>query len=164
MKDKISRARIQLLHPKVRERFQKFIEDAENELGIVIRIVQGLRTFDEQKVLYDQGRTTKGPIVTNAKPGSSYHQYGLAVDLGVLEGDKINWNYDYKKINKFADKYDIIWGADWDNDGKTKSDGDKDEHLVDAPHFQYTLGYNWKALLEKYNKKDFIKDTKYVNI
>lgn len=164
MKDSISQQRIKLLHPKVQEKFKAFIEDAENELGIVLRIVQGLRTFEEQQAIYDQGRTKPGKVVTNAKPGSSYHQYGLAIDLGVLKDKTIDWNYDYRKINNFADKHDIIWGADWDNDGKTKADGDKDESLVDAPHFQYTLGWTWRKLLKKYLNKDFIPGTTYVNI
>lgn len=164
MRDKISETRLQLLHPKVRDTFKKFIEEAEDGLNITLRIVQGLRTFAEQKAIYDQGRSTPGKIVSNAKPGSSYHNYGLAVDLGVIENGKINWNFDYKRINAYAKKYGIIWGADWDNDGLTKADGDKDETLVDAPHFQLTLGYTWRTLLLKYNQKDFIKDTTYVNI
>lgn len=30
----------------------------------------------------------------------------------------------------------IRWGADWDGDGLTRRDGDKDETFVDAPHFE----------------------------
>lgn len=40
----------------------------------------GLRTFDEQGLKFNQGRTEPGPIVTKAAPGLSLHQYGLASD------------------------------------------------------------------------------------
>lgn len=43
--------------------------------------ISGLRSFDEQATLYAQGRTTPGKIVTNARPGFSSHQYGIAVDF-----------------------------------------------------------------------------------
>ena len=42
--------------------------------------VSGLRSWDIQAKLYAQGRTTAGSIVTRAKPGWSFHQYGLASD------------------------------------------------------------------------------------
>lgn len=166
MRDKISERRIELLHPKVRTIFKTFIEEAENELGITLRIVQGLRTFDEQAAIYAQGRTKPGKIVTNAKPGSSYHNYGLAIDVAPLseDGKSINWDYNFKLLCPFAKNHGLRWGGDWDGDGKTKADGDKDEHLVDYPHFELTFGVNWKQMLEKYNKKDFIKDTKYINL
>lgn len=164
MRDSISEQRIKVLHPKVRDVFKAFIEEAEEGLDITLRVVQGLRTIEEQNVLHAQGRTTPGQIVTNAKGGSSYHNYGLAIDVAVIEKGKLNWNWDYKKLRPYYKKYNLTWGADWDGDGKTKDEGDKDEHLVDMPHFQLTFGYNWRQLLEKYNKKDFIPDTKYVSI
>lgn len=40
----------------------------------------GLRSLDDQRKLYDQGRVTPGRIVTKARPGLSMHNYGLASD------------------------------------------------------------------------------------
>ena len=42
--------------------------------------VSGLRSYELQARLYSQGRSTAGKIVTKAKPGWSWHQYGLASD------------------------------------------------------------------------------------
>lgn len=42
----------------------------------------GLRTFEIQEQLYALGRTEPGVKVTNAVPGLSYHNYGLASDWG----------------------------------------------------------------------------------
>lgn len=34
----------------------------------------------------------------------------------------------------------------------------------DNPHFDKKFGYTWQQLLAKYNKKDFITGTNYVNL
>ncbi|MFT3704625.1 MAG: M15 family metallopeptidase [Agriterribacter sp.] len=164
MKDTISISRIEQLHPDIREDMTNFINDVEAGEDIILRIVQGLRTFEAQNDIYQQGRTKPGAIVTNAKAGSSYHNYGLAIDVVQMKDGKPNWNYNYKKLRPYYKKYGLTWGADWDGDGKTKDEGDKDEHLVDMPHYEKTFGYNWRQLLEKYNKKDFIPGTSYVKL
>lgn len=152
MKDSISITRVASLHPLIRSDVEKFITEAENELGVTLRIVQGLRTIEEQNNLYAQGRTAPGKIVTNAKGGSSYHNYGLAIDLvEITKSGAANWNFGYKKLVKFADKYGFYWG------GNFKS-------IVDKPHFEKTFGLNWRTMLDKYSRKDFIKGTKYINI
>src|SRR5881397_2564020 len=43
--------------------------------GITIRVISGLRTYDEQNDLYAQGRTEPGKIVTNARGGYSNHNF-----------------------------------------------------------------------------------------
>lgn len=50
------------------------------EKGADYYAISGTRTFPEQAKLYFQGRTTPGKIVTNARPGQSAHNYGIAVD------------------------------------------------------------------------------------
>lgn len=165
MRDKVSEQRIELLHPKFREIAKGFIEECEETLNITLRIVQGLRTIEEQNDLYAQGRTKPGPIVTKAKGGSSFHNYGVAIDVVELVDGKANWNFDYRKLRIIYPKYTLQWGADWDGDGKTKAEGDKDgEPIVDAPHYQKKFGYTWQQLYKKYVNKEFIPGTKYVNI
>ena len=61
----------------------------------------GRRTMEEQAALYAKGRTVGGKIVTKAKPGESYHNYGLAFDWVPL-----------KQSAKNAD----LWFSDWDNE------------------------------------------------
>ncbi len=164
MRDITSVSRIQLLHPAVRSTFKKFIETCEDTYDITLRVVQGLRTFEEQQAIYNQGRTVPGKIVTNAKAGTSYHNYGLAIDVAQLERGQVNWNFNYSKLQPIARDMGIVWGADWDNDGKTKAQGDKDEHLVDMPHFQITFGYTWQSLFRIYKANGFIPGTKYLNL
>ena len=162
MKDKVTIDRVNQLHPKVREDFGNFISEAEQGLGITLRMTQGLRTFQQQQILYDQPRDGKdndgdGKIdepdekVTAAKPGSSFHQYGLAGDLVEIKNGQANWSFDYSKLVPYAEKYGIFWGGFF-------------RSFRDLPHFEKSLGYTWRQLLEKYNKKDFIPGTQYLNL
>lgn len=155
MKDLQSVAKVQGLHPKVSDLFYNFITDAENELGIIIRVVQGFRTFEEQQAIYDQGRTKPGKIVTWSPPGSSYHNYGLAADecpFILNSTTKLNWDYDFSLLKPIAAKYGITWGGDFPKGKK------------DLDHFENKLGFNWRYLLHKYQMKDFIVGTQFVNI
>ncbi len=162
MKDKISIERIKKLHPNVINLFQAFIEEAENSLGITLRVTQGLRTFEEQDALYNQPWDKKDndgdarvdeadEKVTKAKGGQSLHNYGIAIDVVELKNGKANWNFDYSKLKPFAQKQGIDWGGDWKN-------------FVDKPHFEISFGYTWQQLLDKYHKKQFLSGTKFVKL
>lgn len=158
--DKINEERIKQAHPSVRLELYAIIAAANARLQgrAQVRITEVKRSPDRQAELYAQGRTKPGKIVTNAPPGSSYHEYGLAADFVLLiDGKEINWDVakDYDADGR-ADWLEVVdefvkrgwtWGADWDSDGITKAQGDKDEHLVDAPHVQKTFGYGWRELL-----------------
>lgn len=170
MRDKISIDRVARLHPKIRDEVKMLIEKAEELLpaNIAVRVVQGLRTFEEQAALYAQGRTKPGKKVTNAKPGSSFHQYGLSIDFCfVIDKDNnstfetISWDTvkdwdkdgipDWKEVVKVFEDAGYEWGGRWAT-------------IVDAPHLQKTFGYTWRQLLAKYNAKDFIDQVDYVRL
>jgi peptidoglycan L-alanyl-D-glutamate endopeptidase CwlK len=165
MKDeKVSQPRIELLHPSIREEVKYLIEQAETVVDetLAIRVVQGLRTIEEQDALYAQGRTTPGSIVTKAKGGSSYHNYGLAIDICWLyKQDDGSYKYDdvksWKQGGNFRKVIEIFKASGYTWGGDFKS-------IPDGPHFEKTFGLNWRDLLEKYNNNNFITDTKYVNI
>ena len=70
-------------HPKVAENAD-ILKEKTAEKDITIQITDGFRTYEEQDALYAQSRTEHGNIVTNAKGGKSYHNYGLAVDFSVV--------------------------------------------------------------------------------
>lgn len=153
MKDHISVDRINELHPTVRQDFTNFITDAENALGIILRIVQGYRTFEQQQTIYDQGRKTPGKIVTWSPPGTSYHNYGFATDVCPFKanGVDLDWGFDFSKLVPFAAKYGITWGGNFPAGKK------------DYDHFEKKPA-NWRDLLHKYQTNDFIPGTHYVNI
>lgn len=92
--------------------------------GIKIKIISGLRTYEEQDKLYAQGRTAPGNIVTKAKGGYSNHNFGIAFDVGVFEGAKyLPESPKYKAVGVLGMELGLEWGGNW----KT---------LIDQPHFQ----------------------------
>lgn len=64
--------------------------------GLDILIYCTLRTNAEQAILYAQGRSKPGPVVTNAKPGESLHNpdangHAWAFDAVPLAHGKAQW-------------------------------------------------------------------------
>jgi len=159
--DKITMDRVALLHPVIREDVKKAVLEADEKLGqdAEIRIVQGLRTFEEQNKLYRQGRTEPGNIVTKAKGGQSYHNYGLAVDFCVLKkGNLISWST--------TEDFDRDGKIDWNEViAVFESYGFKSgRSFKDLPHFEKTFGLNWRQMLIRYNNREFIPGTNYIII
>ncbi len=76
--------RLSLLLPELTKRANEFLDDCSAE-GVTLLITQGLRTWQEQDALFAQGRTDPGKIVTNARGGQSYHNFGLAFDIVPLD-------------------------------------------------------------------------------
>lgn len=120
-----SQRRLDKVHPGLATRIQALL-DALTQHGLQIEVVQGLRTFAEQDILFAQGRTRPGPIVTRARGGQSNHNYGLAVDLVPFNGGQPNWNAPlgvWTTIGTEAEKLGLEWGGDW-------------RKFVDKPHVQ----------------------------
>jgi peptidoglycan L-alanyl-D-glutamate endopeptidase CwlK len=162
MRDKITLERANRLHPMIRQEVVALLEAAEQLLpyNCAIRMVQGLRTFEEQAILYAKGRTAPGRKVTNAKPGASFHQYGLAFDYALLydlDGngnfEKLSWsvNEDWKTVAILFEDNGYTWGGRWSK-------------FVDAPHIEKTFGYTWRELLALHKQKKFIPGTTYIDL
>ena len=113
------------------------------------------RTEAEQLELYAQGRTKPGKIVTNAKGGQSYHNYGLAIDIVLLvDRDKngsfetASWDAktdfdgdgkaDWIEVVAIFKRHGWEWGGDW--------------RFVDQPHFQKTFGFSIVQLRKMHNE------------
>jgi peptidoglycan LD-endopeptidase CwlK len=169
MRDKISIPRVELLHPAIRQEVKILIETAEARLPFcAIRIVQGLRTFAEQDMLYAKGRSTKGSRVTNAKAGQSFHNYGLSIDFAILYDKDKNGTYESLSWDTLKD-FDKDGEADWHEVVEVFEDagyiwGGRFSSIKDNPHFEKSFGNRWKDLLNLYMDKNFIPGTKYVNL
>ena len=161
MKDEKTLERIQLLHPKLRDEALIMYDEIVAALTgtAACRFAYTLRTFAEQDALFAQGRTKPGAIVTKAKGGQSYHNYGLAIDIVLLvDKDKngtfetASWDLktdfdgdgksDWQEIVAIFKRYGYEWGGDW--------------KFNDAPHFQKTFGKSIAELqtLHKTGKVD----------
>jgi peptidoglycan L-alanyl-D-glutamate endopeptidase CwlK len=93
--------------------------------GILIRVISGMRSYAEQDALYARGRTVQpGPIVTNAPGGYSNHNFGIAFDIGVFEGDRyLGESPKYRAVGILGKELGLEWGGSW-------------TEFVDQPHFQ----------------------------
>jgi len=125
------------LNKKALAKLEPFIVQVELMLapkGVTVEVISGLRSWSAQAALYAQGRTKPGRIVTKARPGSSWHNYGLAIDLGLFkngiylderkpaESDKL-----YAEIGRIAEANGIEWAGHW-------------KSFAENPHFQVTFG------------------------
>src|SRR4051812_45095106 len=79
-----SEALLSKVHPQLAMRIRQMAQQAF-AANLPFLVTQGLRTWKEQDALYEQGRTKPGKIVTKAKGGQSYHNFGLAVDIVLLD-------------------------------------------------------------------------------
>jgi peptidoglycan L-alanyl-D-glutamate endopeptidase CwlK len=122
-----SKKKLDGVHPKLRS----VIETAITHSPIDFTVTDGVRTLEQQKKLYEQGRSTAGKIVTNADGvmKKSNHQvkadgYGYAVDLypyvdGKLQvhhADTVRWLTEIAgHIKGVASSMGVTieWGGDW---------------------------------------------------
>lgn len=133
----INEQRIAQLHPVVAQKAREWLRLVEAE-GYKVLVTQTLRTIEEQNALYEQGRTKPGAIVTNAKGGYSYHNYGLALDFCMIRTDgSLDWivGTKWRRIAEIGKSLGFEWGGDWTGS------------LIDYPHLQYTFGLSISDLL-----------------
>ncbi len=121
--DECSERAIATLLPEVRPYARALVHKAAVN-GIRIKILSGYRSYAEQDALYAQGRTLPGPIVTKARGGYSNHNFGIAFDVGVFEGNKyLGESPKYKAVGVLGTELGLEWGGNW-------------KDIVDQPHFQ----------------------------
>lgn len=131
------------LHPLVAESEELLVRKAARR-GIDVVITHGYRSIEEQDALFDQGRSGTGNIVTNARGGESYHNYGLAIDFALRtpqgeivwdmeRDDNGNGEPDWMEVVALAKDLGFTWGGDWAN-------------FPDYPHLQMDFGLSINEL------------------
>jgi len=168
--DNLTIERINGAHPAVKEELYEIYRQICEALKgrVMCRFAYVIRTLAEQEALYAQGRNGKpGKVVTNAKAGWSYHNYGLAVDIVLCidkDGDgkyeTASWDTaidvdgdgrsDWQEVVTIFKAHGWAWGGDW--------------KFRDAPHFEKTFGVPVAQLFDRLNKKQFIAVSNYVKI
>jgi peptidoglycan L-alanyl-D-glutamate endopeptidase CwlK len=135
---------------------QRVVERAIQLTKVDFMVLEGARSQRRQYELYAQGRTVAElrragvPLDVLAQPGKQKVTWtlrsnhfpdpktglGKAVDLCPFP---VDWN-DTSKFNEISRAMeaaakelgvDIVWGADWDDDGKPRERGESD-----SPHFE----------------------------
>ncbi len=114
---------------------------AAHEKGLNVGLFQGYRSFEEQAILYSKGRSRPGKIITNAKPGQSLHNYGIAADIVFRVNGEWSWvlKHPWEKLGKLGKELGLKWGGDF-------------KRLKDFPHFE------WKTDLTLIEMKKFYQE------
>lgn len=161
--DANSERMLSAIHPAVATRARRLNAMAlRQKPEIQVRITCGLRTWAEQAALFDKGRSTPGspcvhngltrPVgtctehklglpVTNARPGQSWHNFGMAFDVAVGTPQHspvfvADWNAGHPSwvlLIKLARAIGLTSGALW-------------RSFPDCPHFELTGKLNMPGL------------------
>jgi len=117
------------LDPKVETLAREFLTECKAK-GIDILIYCTYRDSEAQNILYAQGRTVKGDIMTNARGGESMHNYRLAFDFVPMIHGKPQWSNKslYSQCGIIAEGVGLEWAGRWS--GKLK----------ETAHCQWTNG------------------------
>lgn len=131
------------LHPLVANRGESFIRLAHSCLDLEVRLTSGYRSAKEQNALYAQGRSEPGQVVTNAKAGQSYHNYGLAVDFVIIHNNKTDYDLnsdrnrndipDWQELGELGKALGFEWGGEWNS-------------FPDYPHLQMDFDLSIRQL------------------
>jgi peptidoglycan L-alanyl-D-glutamate endopeptidase CwlK len=120
------------LLPPARTRAEAFLAACKRE-GIELLVTSTYRDNESQAALYAQGRTTRGAIVTNAKPGQSYHNWRVALDIVPLRAGKPVWGTTgtdwtlWARVGALGESCGLEWAGRW-------------KSFREYAHFQYTGG------------------------
>ena len=128
--------RLQGVHPKLQSVVKLAITKTKQDFSVL----EGVRTPERQRELYEQGRSKPGQVVTWTLNSNHFVNkvtgFGHAVDLIPYP---VDWD-DLKKFDEISRAMfeaakelgvKIRWGADWDMDGKPRERGE-----TDSPHFE----------------------------
>lgn len=145
--DPVSQARLHIVLPDLARAWSKVRDKFFDMHGLQIRVTQGYRTYTDQWAIYAQGRkkdfkgqwivVDKKKIVSQARGGESFHNFGLALDSAFMGDDpylanssdsKNLWN----EYGKLCGQYGLEWGGTW--------------KVPDRPHCQMTLGISLSEL------------------
>lgn len=125
------------LEPRVRVMAEQLLAQAAAG-GIPLTVTFTRRSMDTQAALYAQGRTSPGPVVTNARPGYSFHNFGLAIDVvpsellrlphwGDTPATQTRANALWAEISAIGKSIGFRWGGEFTT-------------IRDRPHFEWSGG------------------------
>lgn len=126
----INSRRVSDLDPEVQTLAEAFLT-ACIAAGIDILITSTYRDFESQNALYNQGRSTPGTKVTNARGGQSFHNFKVAFDFVPIVNGKAQWNDPllFKRVGEIGESVGLEWAGRWIK-------------FKELAHLQYTGGHD----------------------
>jgi hypothetical protein len=110
---------IRELHPVAQNLFRAFIYNIEQNLPYKVQIHSGYRSYADQARIQKENQAYTPPRPA-ANPGASFHNYGLALDIEIIEttGSKQSYSFnasvDQWKLTgviEIANKFGLRWGG-----------------------------------------------------
>jgi len=97
-------------------RFKRLVNAVYNDLGLLLLVYSGQRTYAEQ---WELRKKYLAGGARAALPGWSWHPYGRAIDTVPLNSDgSANWNTrDWAKIHKLAESFGLEHGRAFGDPG-----------------------------------------------
>lgn len=142
----ISKQRISLLYPGLRKIAGRVLQNVYSKTGRLMNVTESIRSMDYQLSLYSQGREcvdgkwtiiNPGKIVTNARPGYSFHCYGLAFDCAwagqdpyLAKSTKAEQEELWNAYGEVVTAHGLTWGGHF----KLSNGGN------DKPHAELSFG------------------------
>jgi peptidoglycan L-alanyl-D-glutamate endopeptidase CwlK len=111
--------KVQQLHPVAQDTFRQFIYNVEHQTPFKVQITSGYRTFAEQERIKRENSAMIPPRPAS-NPGSSYHNYGLALDIAIYSTKVDGLYYSFNKsiaewkqtgVVDIATKLGLRWGG-----------------------------------------------------
>jgi peptidoglycan L-alanyl-D-glutamate endopeptidase CwlK len=127
------------LNPDFKQKVVRWYEECKNE-GLQILVYCGFRSDKEQDALYRKGRTAGGQVVTNARAGQSFHNYGRAIDYVPVKNGEASWDdaATYLKAQRIAKEFGLR-PISWE-----------------LPHLEDDSFKNWRELKAMANPKKLL--------
>lgn len=136
---------ITLIYPDLGSRLKRSYAAMMTKYKISMRCNIGMRTFDQQDQIYAQGRTQSGPIVTYARAGESFHNFGCGADSCFLGIDPYlnqatRGAFLWSEFGRYAKSFGLVWGGDWHPPKQ------------DRPHVELAYGLTLEAVQELHTR------------
>ena len=110
---------IQTLHPVAQDPFRQLIYNIQKQTPFDVQINSAYRSFSEQARVQKENQAMVPPKPA-ANPGSSYHNYGLAIDMSLVSRTVDGLRYGFNKsvadwkqtgVPEIGTKLGLRWGG-----------------------------------------------------
>jgi RHS repeat-associated protein len=134
-----NQAQLSKLDPRFQGMAKQFVSDANsilNIFGYEIRVTYGFRSFEQQAQLY-KAYLAGGPKA--APPGKSAHNYGIAIDVAIIDGNRVADGDKAARntLGAIGEARGLRWG----------------NSFGDPPHFEHPQTPSGSVMLERHQSR-----------
>jgi hypothetical protein len=154
--DPVTESRLKLVYPGLSIPWQEIRKAFWNAYELQLRVTRGYSSFEDQWKIYAKGRkkNQRGEwivfdpkkVVTNARGGESFHNFGLAIDVAFMGDDPYleklppkEFDFYWGEYGKLCKQFELEWGGDW-------------KRMKDRPHCQKDYGLTLAELQMLYEE------------